>query len=189
MPVGFLNDPEDKKYHEAYFDYFQEHSREVWRHGDYIEWTASGGIVVYGRSDATLNPGGVRIGTAEIYRQVENLPEIADSIAVGRQVDGDTEVILFVKMNPTAPWSDDLILKIKNMIKANLTPRHVPKEIICVKDIPYTRSGKKIELAVTKVIHGERVKNVGAFANPEALGEYVGIARERWGVLEVISDW
>ena len=184
MPVGFLNDPDGKKYHEAYFDFFPEHDGEVWRHGDYVEWTAHGGIVVYGRSDATLNPGGVRIGTAEIYRQVENIPEIADSIAVGRQVDGDTEVILFVKMNHGHPWQDDLITKLKSMIKSNLTPRHVPKEIIPVTDIPYTRSGKKIELAVTKVIHGEQVKNVGAFANPESLAEYVQIARNRWGVYD-----
>ena len=182
MPVGFLNDPGGEKYHEAYFDFFQDHDTEVWRHGDYVEWTAHGGIVVYGRSDATLNPGGVRIGTAEIYRQVENLPEIADSIAVGRQVDGDTEVILFVKMNPTSQWNDALIARLKAMIKANLTPRHVPKEIIHVTDIPYTRSGKKIELAVTKVIHGEPVKNVGAFANPESLAEYIQIAHTRWGI-------
>jgi len=182
MPIEFLNDPDGKKYREAYFDFFQEHDVEVWRHGDYVAWTAHGGIVVYGRSDATLNPGGVRIGTAEIYRQVENLPEIADSIAVGRQVNGDTEVVLFVKMNPSCIWKDEFITTLKSMIKANLTPRHVPKEIIPVNDIPYTRSGKKVELAVTKVIHGEQVKNVGAFANPESLDEYTRIARERWGV-------
>jgi acetoacetyl-CoA synthetase len=183
MPVGFLNDPDGKKFHDAYFDFFPEHDSEVWRHGDYVEWTAHDGIVVYGRSDATLNPGGVRIGTAEIYRQVENIPEIADSIAVGRQVDGDTEVILFVKMNPGHLWQDELVIKLKSLIKCNLTPRHVPKEIIPVFDIPYTRSGKKIELAVTKVIHGEQVKNVGAFANPESLAEYLQIARTRWGIL------
>jgi acetoacetyl-CoA synthetase len=182
MPVGFLNDQGGKKYHEAYFDFFPEHDAEVWRHGDYVEWTAHGGIVVYGRSDATLNPGGVRIGTAEIYRQVENLTEIADSIAVGRQVDGDTEVVLFVKMSDGFPWDDELVAKLKAMIKSNLTPRHVPKEIIPVKDIPYTRSGKKIELAVTKVIHGEEVKNFGAFSNPESIAEYVTIARSRWGI-------
>jgi acetoacetyl-CoA synthetase len=182
MPVGFLNDPGGKKYYEAYFDFFSEHDTEVWRHGDYVEWTAHRGIVVYGRSDATLNPGGVRIGTAEIYRQVENLTEIADSIAVGRQVDGDTEVILFVKMSVGFPWSDELVAKLKAMIKNNLTPRHVPKEIIPVNDIPYTRSGKKIELAVTKVIHGEEVKNFGAFSNPESIAEYVTIARTRWGI-------
>jgi acetoacetyl-CoA synthetase len=129
-----------------------------------------------------LNPGGVRIGTAEIYRQVENLPEIADSIAVGRRVGGDIDIILFVKMNPSSTWTEDLIPKLKSMIRSNLTPRHVPKEIIQVADIPYTRSGKKIEMAVTKVIHGEKVQNLGAFANPESLNEYNQIACDRWGV-------
>lgn len=182
MPVGFWNDPDGSKYQSAYFEYFQDQPPEVWRHGDYIEWTSGGGIVVYGRSDATLNPGGVRIGTAEIYRQVETLVEVADSLAVGRKTADDTEVILFVKLNPGFSWSEDLAARIKSLIRSSLTPRHTPKDVIPVLDIPYTRSGKKVELAVTKVIHGESVKNSGALANPESLAEYQAIARQRWQV-------
>jgi acetoacetyl-CoA synthetase len=180
MPVGFWNDPDGSKYHEAYFDYYQDRGIEVWRHGDYVEMTPSGGIIVYGRSDATLNPGGVRIGTAEIYRQVETLPEVADSLAIGRLNGDDTDVVLFVKLNAGVVWSDDLSQRIKGAIRRNLTPRHTPREVIPVSDIPYTRSGKKVELAVTKVIHGEVVKNVGALANPESLAEYHRIRSERW---------
>lgn len=180
MPIGFLNDTNDEKYREAYFEYYADRGIEVWRHGDYVEMTSSGGIVVYGRSDATLNPGGVRIGTAEIYRQVETLPEIADSLAVGRQHGDDTDVVLFVKLNPGSAWSATLEQNIRGAIRKNLTPRHSPREIIPVADIPYTRSGKKVELAVSKVIHGEPVKNVGALANPESLAEYQRIKSERW---------
>lgn len=179
MPVGFWNDKDESKYKEAYFEYFQG-LPEVWRHGDFVEWTSSGGIVVFGRSDATLNPGGVRIGTAEIYRQVETLIEIEDSLAIGRKTDNDTEVVLFVKLNPGFTWSEELKARIKSTIRSSLTPRHTPQDIIVVQDIPYTRSGKKVELAVTKVIHGETVKNSGALANPESLTEYQAIARKYW---------
>lgn len=172
MPVKFWNDDEDKKYRKAYFNHYSSDAQEVWRHGDYIEITPSGGIIVYGRSDATLNPGGVRIGTAEIYRQVEKIAGIVDSIAVGRQVKGDTEIILFVKMNEGNKLDSEKISEIKSTIRKTLTPRHVPQEIIAVTDIPYTRSGKKVELAVTQAVHGEEIKNLDALANPMAMDQY-----------------
>jgi len=175
MPVGFWQDPQGVKFREAYFDYYPD--REVWRHGDFIEIDSNtGGIVVYGRSDATLNPGGVRIGTAELYRQVESMDEIADSIAVGRNTaDGDVEVILFVKLSEGTTWNDVLVSSIKKHIRQQLTPRHVPAAILVVNDIPYTRSGKKVELAVTRAIHGEEIVNLTAIANPESLDQFVNI--------------
>jgi acetoacetyl-CoA synthetase len=174
MPVSFWNDPDGAKYRNAYFTHYD---REVWRHGDFVEITAEGGIVVYGRSDATLNPGGVRIGTAELYRQVETLPEVADSLAIGREADGDTEIWLFVKLRDARPLDAALETRIKATIREALTPRHVPRRIVAVQDIPYTRSGKKVELAVTEAVHGRPVTNMAALANPEAMVEYVAMGR------------
>lgn len=172
MPIYFWNDPEGDKYIGAYFDLHPG----VWSHGDYIEITANGGVIIYGRSDATLNPGGVRIGTAEIYRQVENIPEVLDSIVVGQNWDDDVRVILFVKLLPDVELDDTLEKKIRDTIRQNATPRHVPARIVAISDIPYTISGKKVELAVRKVIHGEKVKNKDALANPGALDNYRDLA-------------
>jgi acetoacetyl-CoA synthetase len=170
MPIGFWLDDNGEKYRKAYFDHYK--NPVVWRHGDFIEVKKNGGIVIHGRSDATLNPGGVRIGTAEIYRQVEKMIEIDDSLAVGRQADGDVEVILFVKLAAKIQMNDVLLKKIKTTIRSNLTPRHVPSRIFEINDIPYTRSGKKIEMAVTAVLAGKKVKNRTAMINPTSLGEY-----------------
>ncbi len=168
MPIYFWNDPDNKKYLSAYFETYPG----VWHHGDFCEITPEGGVIMYGRSDATLNPGGVRIGTAEIYRQVEKLPEIADSLVVGQDWDNDVRVILFVKLNEGVQFNDELVKKIKTTIRTNCTPRHVPAKVIPIADIPYTISGKKVELAVRNVIHGREVKNKDALANPEALDLY-----------------
>jgi acetoacetyl-CoA synthetase len=176
MPVAFWNDPEGRKYTQAYFSHFPGRA-EVWRHGDFVEITAGGGVIVYGRSDATLNPGGVRIGTAELYRQVEALPEVVDSLAVGRRKDGDVQIVLFVKLRPSQRLTPDLAEAIKRTIRRNLTPRHVPYDIVAVPDIPYTRSGKKVELAATQAVHGEAVANLAAIANPEALEAFRSYAR------------
>lgn len=165
MPVSFWHDPDRVKYKKAYFDVYPN----IWRHGDYVEIKSSGGVVIYGRSDATLNPGGVRIGTAEIYRQVEPLAEITDSVAVGQVWDNDVRVILFVKLAEGFQLTEALVQKIKSVIRENTTPRHVPAKIIAVKDIPYTFSGKKVELAVQNVIHNEPVSNIDALVNPAAL--------------------
>ncbi|MBD72992.1 MAG: acetoacetate--CoA ligase [Candidatus Marinimicrobia bacterium] len=165
MPVYFWNDADGSKYHHAYFDKFEN----IWYHGDYIEINDHGGVTIYGRSDATLNPGGVRIGTAEIYRVVEQMAEVADSLVVGVQSDGDEQVALFLKMNSGNNLNDELIDSIKRSIRANCTPRHVPSIVKTVEDIPYTISGKKVELAVKNVLHGEEVTNKDALANPEAL--------------------
>ena len=164
----FWNDPDGKKYHEAYF----EHYPNVWRHGDWAELTEHDGLVIYGRSDATLNPGGVRIGTAEIYRQVEKLPEIVESLVVGQDWRGDIRVVLFVHLKEGVVLDDPLRERIRNTIKENTTPRHVPGKIIAVPDIPRTISGKITELAVRNVIHGKPVKNTDALANPQALDYY-----------------
>ena len=171
MPVYFWDDPDGKKYHAAYFDVYPG----IWRHGDYIEINAHGGVTIYGRSDATLNPGGVRIGTAEIYRQVENLPEIADSLVVGQNWKNDVRVILFVKMADGQELTDDLAATIKKTIRSHASPRHVPAKIIAVPDIPYTLNMKKVEIAVKKTIQGEAVKNKDALKNPEILDVYANI--------------
>lgn len=168
QPVFFWNDPDKKKYRSAYF----EHYPGVWRHGDYVEITDRGSVIIYGRSDATLNPGGVRIGTAEIYRQVETLPEIQDSLVVGQDWENDVRVILFVKLAPGVELTEELKNKIKSTIRENTTPRHVPAKIIAVADIPYTLNGKKVELAVRNVIHHRPVLNKDALANPQALELY-----------------
>jgi acetoacetyl-CoA synthetase len=172
MPVGFWNDPDGKKYRAAYFERFPN----VWHHGDYIELTEHDGIIVYGRSDATLNPGGVRIGTAEIYRQVEQLPEILESLVIGQDWDNDVRVVLFVKLKSGQTLDAALQNRIKKQIRSNTTPRHVPAKIVQISDIPRTKSGKITELAVRDIVHGRPVKNREALANPEALDLYKDIA-------------
>ncbi len=165
MPVGFWDDADGRKYRAAYFARFPD----VWCHGDYVVLTEHDGMVIYGRSDAVLNPGGVRIGTAEIYRQVESLDEVAESMVIGQEWQGDVRVVLFVRLRAGLALDDALIAKIKQRIRANTTPRHVPAKILQVADIPRTRSGKIVELAVRNVVHGQPVKNLEALANPEAL--------------------
>lgn len=171
MPVYFWNDPENKKYLGAYFEEYPG----IWHHGDFMEITKHGGIVMLGRSDATLNPQGVRIGTAEIYRVVENIEEIDDSVVVGHKIDGDEEVVLFVKMHDGIELDDELVRNIKSAIRTNCSPRHVPSIIKKVPDIPYTINGKKVEIAVKKIIHGQSVSNKDALANAECLDFFVGI--------------
>ena len=168
MPVGFWDDPDGRKYHDAYFARFDN----VWCHGDYVEITERGGVVIYGRSDAVLNPGGVRIGTAEIYRQVEQLDEVAEALVIGQQWDGDVRIVLFVILRGGIELDESLESKIRSHIRANATPRHVPARIVRVTDIPRTRSGKITELAVRDVVHGREVKNKEAFANPEAIDQF-----------------
>lgn len=171
MPVGFWNDPDGAKYHAAYFDTFPN----VWRHGDWSVVTPSGGMVIYGRSDAVLNPGGVRIGTAEIYRQVEQFDAILESLCIGQDWDDDVRVVLFVVMRPGHELNDDLIAAIRQKIRTNASPRHMPAKVIAVADIPRTRSNKISELAVRDIVHGRQVKNTEALANPEALKLYEGL--------------
>jgi acetoacetyl-CoA synthetase len=168
MPIEFWNDPGDRKYHAAYFEKFPG----VWAHGDFAEITDNGGMIIHGRSDAVLNPGGVRIGTAEIYRQVEKLDEILESIAIGQKWDGDVRVVLFVVLRQGSVLDDDLKAEINKLVRENTTPRHVPAKIIAVPDIPRTISGKIVELAVRSVVHGEAVKNTDALANPAALDHF-----------------
>jgi acetoacetyl-CoA synthetase len=165
MPVGFWNDPDGAKYRAAYFEKYPG----VWRHGDWCEITAHGGIVIYGRSDAVLNPGGVRIGTAEIYRQVEQLDEVVESLVIGQDWEGDVRVVLFVRLRDSLILTEELVSKIKKRIRENTTPRHVPAKILQVADIPRTKSGKIVELAVREAVHGRPVKNLEALANPGAL--------------------
>ncbi|MGF1649954.1 MAG: acetoacetate--CoA ligase [Hyphomicrobiaceae bacterium] len=172
MPVSFWNDPDGARYRAAYFDRFPG----LWHHGDFAEWTTHGGIIIHGRSDATLNPGGVRIGTAEIYRQVEQLPEIVESIVIGQDWDGDVRVVLFVVLKPGVTLDDALAKRVRDQIRAGASPRHVPAKIVAVSDIPRTKSGKITELAVRDVIHGRVVKNKEALANPEALELYRDLA-------------
>jgi acetoacetyl-CoA synthetase len=171
MPVGFWNDPDNAKYRAAYFEDFPG----VWKHGDYIRITDQGGVVVYGRSDATLNPGGVRIGTAEIYSPVEAMDEIADSLVIGQQWNNDIRVVLFVVLRPGLALDDPLRDKIRQTILSATTPRHVPEIILQVAEIPRTINGKKVEVAVTRLIHGKEVPNRDALANPAALDQFVGI--------------
>jgi len=175
QPVYFWNDPDGKKYKNAYFEVYEN----VWRHGDYVELTDHDGMIITGRSDATLNPAGVRIGTAEIYRQVEAMDEIVDSIASGQRWDDDVRVILFIKLAEGVDFSDELVKKIKTTIRTNCTPRHVPAKIIPINDIPYTISGKKVELAVRKMIEKRPVLNRDALKNPEALDLYIDLPELR----------
>ena len=168
MPTGFWDDPDGERYRAAYFEKFEG----VWSHGDYARLTPRGGVVIYGRSDATLNPGGVRIGTAEIYRQVEKLDEVLESLCVGQEWEGDVRVVLFVKLRDGIELDEELTDRIRRTIRENATPRHVPARIVAVPDLPRTVSGKITELAVRDVIHGRDVKNTSALANPEALEHF-----------------
>jgi acetoacetyl-CoA synthetase len=168
MPVGFWNDPDGRKYRAAYFERFPG----VWHHGDYAILTARGGLVILGRSDAVLNPGGVRIGTAEIYRQVEHLPEVIDSVVVGQEWRNDVRVVLFVRLREGLVLDDALRERIRRQVRANTTPRHVPAVILQVPEVPRTISGKVVELAVRETIHGRPVKNTDALANPAALEHF-----------------
>jgi acetoacetyl-CoA synthetase len=171
VPLGFWNDPTGEKFHSAYFDRFPG----VWTHGDWVELTAHDGIVVFGRSDATLNPGGVRIGTAEIYRQVEAIDEVAEALVIGQDWQHDVRVVLFVRLKDGLKLDQALIERIKTRIRDNTTPRHVPAKVIQVADIPRTRSGKIVELAVRDLVHGRAIKNKEALANPEALDQFCGM--------------
>jgi len=168
MPVKFWNDPDGKKYSAAYFERFPG----VWHHGDFAEWTPHGGMIIHGRSDATLNPGGVRIGTAEIYAAVEQIPEVLEAICVGQDWQGDVRIVLFVRLRDGVALDEGLRENIRRTIRTGLSPRHVPAKIVAVADIPRTRSGKITELAVRDVVHGRPVKNTEALANPEALALY-----------------
>jgi acetoacetyl-CoA synthetase len=168
MPVGFWRDEDGQKYYDAYFARFEN----VWHHGDFAERTEHGGFIIHGRSDATLNPGGVRIGTAEIYRQVEQLDEVREAIVVGQDWDNDVRVVLFVVLRDGLTLDDALRQKIKTQIRNGATPRHVPAKIVQVPDIPRTKSGKITEIAVRDLVHGRVVKNKEALANPEALEYY-----------------
>jgi acetoacetyl-CoA synthetase len=167
MPVGFWNDADGARYRAAYFEHFPG----VWRHGDWAEITENGGVIIYGRSDATLNPGGVRIGTAELYRQVEQLDEVVECVAVGQEVggSGDVRIVLFVRLRPGMTLEDTLRERIRRQVREHTSAHHVPRKIIQVADIPRTVSGKISELAVRAVIHGRPVTNREALANPAAL--------------------
>jgi acetoacetyl-CoA synthetase len=168
QPAFFWGDETGEKYHDAYFARFEN----CWHHGDYVKLTEHDGIIIYGRSDATLNPGGVRIGTAEIYRHVEQLDEIRESLVIGQEWDSDIRIVLFVVLADSARLDDSLVSKIRATIRAQCTPRHVPAKILQVTEIPRTRSGKIVELAVREVVHNRPVKNLHALANPEALEQY-----------------
>ena len=168
MPIGLWNDPDGEKLRKSYFSQFPG----VWAQGDYAEQLPHGGMLIHGRSDAVLNPGGVRIGTAEIYRQVEKVAEVLDSVAIGQQWQDDVRVVLFVRLKDGVTLDDALQQQIRQVIRANTTPRHVPAKIVAVTDIPRTISGKVVELAVRNVVHGEPVKNTDALANPEALEQF-----------------
>lgn len=165
MPVGFWNDPNQSAYQHAYFDRFPD----VWAHGDFAEITEHNGVIIYGRSDAVLNPGGVRIGTAEIYRQVEKIEEVIESIVIGQDWQDDVRIVLFVKLREGLSLNPDLVDKIKKIIRQNASPRHVPAKILQVSDIPRTMSGKIVEIAVRQVVHGHHVNNLQSLANPQAL--------------------
>ena len=168
MPVGFWNDADGSRYHAAYFERFPG----VWTHGDWTTLTREGGLIIEGRSDAVLNPGGVRIGTAEIYRQVERLPQVQESICVGQRWEGDVRVVLFVVLRDGAVLDDALRQTIRTLLRDNASPRHVPAKILQVTDIPRTRSGKISELAVRDTVEGRPVANTEALLNPQALEEY-----------------
>lgn len=171
MPIGFWNDDDGAKYHAAYFDRFDK----IWCHGDFAEVTSHGGFIIHGRSDATLNPGGVRIGTAEIYNQVEQLPQVLEAICIGQEWDDDVRVVLFVRLAAGVEFDESLVQEIKHKIRTGASPRHVPAVVLPVADIPRTKSGKIVELAVREVVHGRPVKNAEALANPEALALYAGL--------------
>ena len=171
MPVKFWNDNEDKKYKSAYFEKY----KNVWHHGDFAKITNNGGFIIFGRSDTTLNPGGVRLGTAEIYSVVEKFKEIQESIVIGQSWKNDIRVILFVVLNKGYNLNDDIKEKIKKSIKINASPRHVPSKIISILDIPKTKNGKLVELAVKQSIEGDMIKNLEALANPDSLKQFKNI--------------
>ncbi len=168
LPLGFWGDEDGSRYRQAYFT----RHPGVWTHGDFVEIRPEGGVVIYGRSDTTLNPGGVRIGTGEIYRAIQPMSEIADCLVVDRPIGGDVEVVLFVKVAEGVELDEELRARIRSEIGAKNTPRHVPARIVAVSDIPYTLSGKKVEKAVRKLLSGEEVVNRNALANPASLDEY-----------------
>jgi acetoacetyl-CoA synthetase len=172
MPLGFWNDPGDAKYHAAYYETYPD----VWRHGDFVARTEHGGYVIYGRSDATLNSGGVRIGTAEIYRQVEKVPEVVESVVIGQEWDHDTRIVLFVVLRDGLSLSNEISSEICRVVRINCTPRHVPAKIVQVAEIPRTKSNKIVELAVREAVHGRAVKNLEALANPGALDHFRELA-------------
>ena len=171
MPIYFWNDPEQRKYQNAYFNKYNG----VWHHGDFIRISKNGSMKIYGRSDATLNPGGVRIGTAEIYRVIDRIDNIDDSLVIGQTWKGDQRIILFLKMKNDIILSKDIIGKVKNLIKVNCSPRHVPEIVLQTNEIPYTINGKKVEIAVKKVIEGVKVTNTDALENPKVLENYKNI--------------
>jgi acetoacetyl-CoA synthetase len=168
MPAMFWNDPSGEKYHNAYFARFPN----IWCHGDFAEWTESGGIVIHGRSDATLNPGGVRIGTAELYAQVERVPEVVEALAIGQDWDNDVRVVLFVRLRDGVALDEALIARLKKQIREGASPRHVPAKIIAVSDIPRTKWGKIVVPAVRDIVLVCDIKYQEALANPEALELY-----------------
>jgi acetoacetyl-CoA synthetase len=173
MPIKFWNDKKDKKFKEAYFNRFNN----TWHHGDFAEIRKTNGFIIHGRSDTTLNPGGVRLGTAEIYSEVERFKEIKESIVVGQSWDNDVRIILFIVMNTKFYLTKDLLKKIKLKIRKNASPRHVPNKIIEVKDIPRTKSGKIVELAVKNILDGNNIKYKEALANPETLKQFKNLKR------------
>jgi acetoacetyl-CoA synthetase len=175
MPVGFWNDADGSRYRAAYFEKYPG----VWAHGDFVELTEHDGIVIHGRSDAVLNPGGVRIGTSEIYRQVEQIDEVLESLVIGQDWQGDVRVVLFVRLREGTELDDELRARIADRIRHNATPRHVPARILAVTDIPRTRSGKIVELAVRDIVNGRAVANREALANPEALDLYADLEELR----------
>ena len=168
LPIGFVDDPDRSRYREAYYEHFPG----VWRHGDHMMVTEHNGLYIFGRSDATLNPGGIRIGTAEIYRQVELLDEVVEAIAIGQEWDNDTRIVLFLVLADGLELDDSLEAKIRQQIRDNTTPRHVPARIVQVPEIPRTKTGKIVELAVRDVVHGRPVKNLDALLNPDALNDF-----------------
>jgi acetoacetyl-CoA synthetase len=171
MPIYFWDDADGSKYHSAYFDVYPN----IWRHGDFVTVTDHGGVVMLGRSDATLNPGGVRIGTAEIYRQVEQMDEIDDSVVIGQKWNNDIRVVLFVQLAAGYELTGELKDKIKQTIRTSASPRHVPAKILSVPAVPYTLNMKKVELAVKKIVEGKPVLNKDALSNPEALDYYADL--------------
>ena len=171
MPVKFWNDDGDKKYKSTYFEKY----KNVWHHGDFAKITDNGGFIIFGRSDTTLNPGGVRLGTAEIYSVVEEFEEIQESIVIGQSWKNDIRIILFIVLNEGYNLTDEIIDKIKKAIKINASPRHVPSKIISILEIPKTKNGKLVELAVKQSVEGETIKNLAALANPDSLKQFKNI--------------
>ena len=168
MPIKFWNDKKNEKFKKAYFNRYSN----IWHHGDYAKINKNGGIIIYGRSDTTLNPGGVRLGTAEIYSEIEKFDEIKESIVVGQAWDNDVRIVLFIVLNQNYKLDQNLIMKIKKQIRTNASPRHVPDKIISVYDVPRTKNGKLVELAVKNTIEGNKIKNKEALLNPEVLEQF-----------------